>query len=203
MGYCAWADVNEITKQYHDFEWGIPVHDDRIMFEHLSLECLQCGLSWGLMMKKRNIFRECFENFNYDKIAKFNEADIKRILNTDGMLRSEKKIEAIINNAKCYQKIIKEFGSFCDYIWGYSGNKTIIYAGHPDGKIPVSNALSKRISKDLKKRGFKFVGEITLYSHLQACGIINDHAKDCPEFDKINKKYPTVHLEPDNDVLPI
>jgi DNA-3-methyladenine glycosylase I len=117
------------------------------------------------------------------------------------MLRSENKINAIINNAKCYKKIREEFGSFCDYLWAYSDGKTIIYNGHKDGKIPVSNGLSKTISKDLKKRGFKYIGEITIYSHLQACGIINDHAKDCPVFDRINKNYPTIKKNPDNDVL--
>ena len=201
MGHCDWANVNEITKIYHDNEWGVPVHDDRQMFEHLSLECLQCGLSWGLIMKKREVIRKCFENFDYDKISKFNEKDVQRILNTEGMLRSVNKINAIINNAKCYKKIREEFGSFCDYLWAYSDGKTIIYDGHKDGKIPVSNGLSKTISKDLKKRGFKYIGEITIYSHLQACGIINDHAKDCPVFDRINKNYPTIKKKPDNDVL--
>ena len=201
MGHCDWANVNEITKIYHDNEWGIPVHDDRQMFEHLSLECLQCGLSWGLIMKKREVIRKCFENFDYDKISKFSEKDVQKILNTEGMLRSINKINAIINNAKCYQKIREEFGSFCDYLWAYSDGKTIIYDGHKDGKIPVSNGLSKKISKDLKKRGFKYIGEITIYSHLQACGIINDHAKDCPVFDRINKNYPTIKKKPDNDVL--
>ena len=200
MGYCSWAESNEITKNYHDHEWGIPVHDDRLMFEHLSLECLQCGLSWDLMMKKRNIFRQCFADFDYETVANFEEADVQRILNTDGMLKSIKKINAIINNAKCYLKIRAEFGSFCDYLWAHSDNKTIIYEGHEKGNIPVSNGLSKRISKDLKKRGFKFIGEITIYSHLQACGIINDHAEDCPQFDKINKKYPTINLKPDDEV---
>jgi len=201
MGYCSWADINEITKTYHDNEWGIPVHDDQLMFEHLSLECLQCGLSWGLIMKKRDIFRKCFDDFNYENIANFNEDNIAKILNTEGMLKSIKKINAIINNAICYKNIKKEFGSFCNYIWSYSNGKTIIYDGHQDGKIPVSNGLSKIISKDLKKRGFKFIGEITIYSYLQACGIINDHSKDCPVFDKINKNYPTIKMKPDNEIL--
>lgn len=200
MGYCNWANTNAITKFYHDNEWGIPVHDDRLMFEHLSLESLQCGLSWGLIMKKRDIFRKCFDNFNYDTVAQFKKADVERILSTEGMLKSIKKINAIINNAKCYRKIRKEFGTFCEYIWSYTDGKTIVYDGHKEGKIPVSNGLSKKISKDLKKRGFKFIGEITVYSHLQACGIINDHSEDCPQFEKINKTYPTVKMKPDNEV---
>ena len=125
MGYCTWAGMNEANQIYHDTEWGIPVHDDRQMFEHLTLECLQCGLSWDLMLKKREIFRKCFCNFEYDRIATFGDEDVERILNTEGMIRSPRKIQAVINNARCYQKVREEFGSFCDYIWGYSGGKTM------------------------------------------------------------------------------
>ena len=202
MGYCTWADMNERNKVYHDTEWGIPVHEDRKMFEHLMLECMQCGLSWDLMLKKREVFRKCFDDFDYEKIAGYDEADIDRILNTEDMIRSRRKIEAVINNAKCFLDMRKEFGSFCDYIWAYSGGKTILYAGHNKdiNKIPVSNGLSKQISKDLKKRGFKYVGEITVYSHLQACGIINDHDMDCRCFKRINENYPTVNKRRDKEV---
>ena len=201
MGHCAWVFASEKDRVYHDTEWGIPVHDDdRQMFEHLTMECLQCGLSWGLMMKKREIFRECFENFNYDRIADYGEADIQRILNTEGMLRSERKVRAVISNAKCYRKVREEFGSFCSYLWGYTDGKTVLYEGHADGAVPVSNGLSDRISKDLKKRGFKYIGAVTIYSHLQACGIINDHAGDCPCYARINMQYPTVKMKPDHEV---
>lgn len=192
MGYCDWAGNNELNRIYHDTEWGIPVHDDAKMFEHFCLECLQCGLSWDLMLKKRDIFRKCFDNFEFEKIARYTEKDVQRIMNTGGMLRSINKVNAIINNARMFIKIRGEFGSFCDYMWGYSANKTILYKGHACGKVPVSNALSERISKDLKKRGFKYVGPITMYSHLQACGIINDHDKRCKCYERIVKKYPTV-----------
>ena len=200
MGYCGWADTDPLDKVYHDTEWGIPVHDDRHMFEHLTLECMQCGLSWALMLKKREIFRKCFDNFDYDRIADYNEADVERILNTEGMIRSPRKVNAIINNARCYQKVREEFGTFCDYIWSYSDGKTILYQGHDAGRIPVSNGLSARISKDLKKRGFKYVGPVTLYSHLQACGIINDHDEDCPCRKKILDGYPTVVRRRDEEV---
>lgn len=200
MGYCGWADTDPLDKVYHDTEWGIPVHDDRHMFEHLTLECMQCGLSWALMLKKREIFRKCFDNFDYDRIADYNEADVERILNTEGMIRSPRKVNAIINNARCYQKVREEFGTFCDYIWSYSDGKTILYQGHDAGRIPVSNGLSARISKDLKKRGFKYVGPVTIYSHLQACGIINDHDKDCPCCKKILDGYPTVVRRRDEEV---
>ena len=200
MGYCGWANTDPLDKVYHDIEWGIPVHDDRHMFEHLTLECMQCGLSWALMLKKREIFRKCFDNFDYDRIADYNEADVERILNTEGMIRSPRKVNAIINNARCYQKVREEFGTFCDYIWSYSDGKTILYQGHDAGRIPVSNGLSARISKDLKKRGFKYVGPVTIYSHLQACGIINDHDKDCPCRKKILDGYPTVVRRRDEEV---
>ncbi len=199
MGHCDWAFASEADKIYHDSEWGVPVHDDRLMFEHLSLECLQCGLSWGLMLKKRDIFRQCFENFDYDKIAAFGDEDVRRIINTEGMIRSERKIRAIINNACRYRQIREEFGSFCNYLWAYTEGKTILYRGHAGGAIPVSNGLSLRISKDLKKRGFKYIGAITVYSHLQSCGIINDHALDCPCYRKINDNYPTAEMMPDNE----
>ncbi|MBQ6622316.1 MAG: DNA-3-methyladenine glycosylase I [Mogibacterium sp.] len=200
MGYCVWADINEANRLYHDTEWGIPVHDDRHMFEHLSLECLQCGLSWDLMLRKREIFRKCFDNFDYDRIAAYDEADVERILNTEGMIRSRRKIDAVIHNARCYRKVREEFGSFCDYIWAYSAGKTILYHGHGTGKRPVSNGLSDRISQDLKKRGFKYIGPITIYSHLQACGIINDHDAECPCYSRINAMHPTVELERDEEV---
>ena len=122
MGFCVWADINEANRVYHDTEWGLPVHDDRRMFEHLSLECLQCGLSWDLMLKKRAVFRQCFDNFDYEKIAAYGEADVKRIMNTEGMLKSERKVRAIISNAQCCLKIREEYGSFCNYIWRYTGD---------------------------------------------------------------------------------
>ncbi len=201
MGHCSWALDPEANHFYHDNEWGIPVHDDRQMFEHLTLECLQCGLSWGLMMRKREIFRSCFDNFEYDRIAEYEEKDVQRILDTEGMIRAERKVRAIISNARCYQRVREEFGSFCNYLWGFSDNRTILYRGHAEGRIPVSNALSLRISQDLKKRGFRFVGQITIYSHLQACGIINDHASDCPCFRSINDSNPTIELDPEGEVF--
>ena len=201
MGHCSWIfGASEADRTYHDTEWGVPVHnDDRQMFEHLTLECLQCGLSWGLMMKKREIFRQCFENFDYDQIAAYGDADVERILNTEGMIRSPRKIRAVISNARCYRKVRAEFGSFCDYLWAYTEGKTILYDGHAEGAVPVSNGLSERISKDLKKRGFKYIGPVTIYSHLQACGIINDHAGDCPCYHELIAKYPVVRLKPDQE----
>lgn len=196
MGHCSWAEMNEITRTYHDEEWGVPVHDDKHMFEHLSLECLQCGLSFGLMLKKRMIFRECFAGFDFDKVAAYDDSDVERILATEGMLRSRRKVEAIINNARRYQEVRAEFGSFCDYLWAYTDGRTLVYDGHAEGAVPASNELSERIAKDLKRRGFKFVGAVTIYSHLQACGLVNDHASDCPRFAEINAAYPTAQVQP-------
>ena len=154
------------------------------------------------MLKKREVFRSCFDGFDYNKIAEYTDADIERILNAEDMIKSPRKIAAVINNARCFQKVREEFGSFYDYIWAYSGNKTILYNGHSKlgGKIPVSNGLSKAISKDLNKRGFKYVGEVTIYSHLQACGIINDHNEICPCYERINATNPTVNKRKDMEV---
>ena len=192
MSSCDWGFSFEAMKTYHDTEWGIPLHDDQKQFEFLMMEAMQCGLSWDLMIKKREIFRSCFDGFDFDRIAAYDEADVDRIMNTEGMIRSRRKIEAIINNAKCFQQIRKEYGSFDQWLWSFSGGKTILYIGHEKGSIPVSNGLSDQIARELKKRGFKFLGTVTVYSHLQACGIINDHSKDCPCYKYIVENYPTV-----------
>lgn len=199
MSGCSWANVNQRNQKYHDEEWGIPVHEDRQMFEHLMLECLQCGLSWDLILKKRKIFRECMDYFDYEKIACYTEEDVERLLHTEGMIRSRRKICAIIHNAQCFRRIREEFGTFCQYLWGYTDGKVLCYTGHERGQIPVSNTLSTRISQDLKKRGFRYVGPITIYSHLQACGIINDHDESCPIYQKILASYETMHLLPDGE----
>jgi len=192
MSYCDWDAGNKKLTRYHDREWGIPLHNDRKQFEFLMMEALQCGLNWNMMIQKREIFRHCFDGFNFDRIAGYDEADIDRIMNTEGMIRSRRKIEAVINNAVCFRKIREEFGSFSEYLWSYSEGKTILYHRHEEGFIPVSNGLSDMISRDLKKRGFRYLGSITVYSHLQACGIINDHDRNCPRFRIINDRYPTV-----------
>lgn len=192
MAYCNWGTDLKLLTDYHDKEWGVPLHDDRGQFEFLMMEVMQCGLNWTMMMKKREIFRKCFDNFEYDRIAEYTEEDIERILGTEDMIKSRRKIEAVINNARCFKKIREEFGSFDKYLWAFSDGKTILYNKHGDGYIPASNGLSDEISKDLKKRGFKYLGSVTVYSHLQACGMINDHGSDCPCYKKINASHPTV-----------
>lgn len=192
MAYCNWSGTSELNTLYHDREWGVPLHDDQKQFEFLMMEVMQCGLNWNMMINKREIFRRCFDNFDYDRIAAYTDHDLNRIMNTAGMIKSPRKINAIINNARCFQKIRREFGSFCNYLWAFSGGKTILYDRHGEGYIPASNELSDLISKDLKKRGFKFLGTVTVYSHLQACGIINDHGDDCPRYHYICNNFPTI-----------
>lgn len=198
MAYCGWFSINEIQRSYHD-EWGTPLHDDKRQFEYISMEVMQCGLSFGLVLKKRQILRSCFDNFDFGKVALYDESDINRIMSTDGMIKAERKIRAVISNATAFQKIRDEFGTFSDYIWGFTGGKTVLYEGHETGLIPASNALSERVSSDLKKRGFKFMGAVVIYSHLQACGIINDHDADCPKRKYIAEHFPTVKLPRENE----
>ena len=198
MGYCDyWNKASAVNVKYHNEEWGVPVHDDRRQFEYLMLEVMQCGLSWQIVINKRKIFCRCFDNFDFDKIAGYDAHDIERIMRTEGMIKSPRKIAAIIHNARCFQNIRTEFGNFDAYLWAYTDGKTVLYDKHGDGYIPVSNGLSAAISKDLKKRGFKYMGEITIYSHLQACGIINDHDKNCPRYHYINTHFPTIRKHRD------
>lgn len=200
MQRCNWGNVSEKMINYHDAEWGVPVHDDKVQFEYLMLEVMQCGLSWNLMIEKREIFRECFDGFDFEKIANYTDQDIERILEYPGMIRSVKKVRAVINNAKCFIAIREEFGSFDNYLWRYSSGKTILYMGHQKGCVPAQNGLSRKISKDLKKRGFVYLGPVVLYSHLQACGIINDHNEVCFRYEFINKNYPTAKKRRDDEM---
>ena len=199
MSYCDWASGEQILRDYHDTEWGVPVRDDKRQFEYLMLEAMQSGLSWLTVLKKREIFRACFDDFDFERIAEYDECDVERIMNTDGVIRSESKIRAVINNARCFLDVRCEFGSFSEYIWSYTHGKTVLYDRHADGYIPNSNGLSDAIAKDLKKRGFKYIGSVTVYSHLQACGIINDHSKNCPRYAYINEHFETITAPPDNE----
>lgn len=200
MERCNWCLCNEKMIKYHDEEWGVPLHDDKKQFEFLMMEVMQCGLNWNMMIQKREIFRQCFDDFDYKKVADYNEGDIQRILDTQGMIRSRRKIEAVIHDARCFLKVQEEFGSFSTYLWDFSKGKTILYAGHQKGMIPTKNGLSDMVSKDLKKRGFKYLGSVTVYSHLQACGIINDHVETCFRYADILENYPVVRKRKDGEV---
>ena len=177
MERCPWCMCNEKMIRYHDEEWGVPVHDDRKQFEFLMMEVMQCGLNWNMMIQKREIFRQCFEDFDYERVARYGEEDIQKILETEGMIKSRRKTEAVIHDAECFLEVRKEFGSFSNYLWSFTKGKTILYAGHQKGRIPAKNGLSATVSIDLKIRGFKFVGSVTVYCHLEACGMVNDHVE--------------------------
>lgn len=191
---CGWCQSNELDKAYHDGEWGVPLHDDQKQFEFLMMEVMQCGLSWNLMLKKREIFRQCFDEFDYRKVAEYGEKKIEEIMETPGMIRSRRKIQAVISNARVFLSIMEEFGSFDRYLWNYTDGKTLVYKSHQTQWV-ASNELSDRISKDLRRRGFKYLGSITVYSHLQACGMINDHEERCFRYREICDSYPVEYLE--------
>ena len=197
MERCGWCLCNKEMIKYHDEDWGVPLHDDRMQFEFLMMEVMQCGLNWNMMIQKREIFRECFDGFDYQKVAAYEEADILRIMDREGMIRSRRKIEAVIHNAGCFLKVREEFGSFSDYLWKFSKGNILLYAGHQKGQMPARNSLSDQISKDLKKRGFKYMGSITVYSHLQACGMINDHVESCFRYRQVMEGYPTMRKRKD------
>ena len=177
MKRCFWVDEkSEIYVQYHDAEWGVPKYDDRDLFELLILESFQAGLSWITVLKKREAFRKAFDNFDVVKVASYDDKKVEELLSNEGIIRSRGKIRASINNAKIFIEIQKEYGSFSNYIWGFTDNKVIKL---DSDTLPVSTPLSDKISKDLKKRGMKYVGTVIVYSYLQAIGVVDDHEKGC------------------------
>lgn len=177
MKRCFWVDEkSEIYVKYHDEEWGVPKFDDRELFELLILECFQAGLSWITVLKKREAFRFAFDNFDVEKVSEYKGEKIEELLKNPNIIRSRRKIEATILNAKIFIQIQKEYGSFSDYIWGFTEGKII---KNTSNTIPASSPLSDKISKDLKKRGMKYVGTVIVYSYLQAIGVVNDHEKSC------------------------
>lgn len=176
---CSWCGEDPIYIKYHDEEWGKPVYDDAVFFEFLILESFQAGLSWITVLRKRENFRKAFDDFSYKKIAKYDESKIQELLNNDGIIRNRLKIRAAISNAVAFMKIQKEFGSFSNYIWDFANNGPIVNQPEKSQDVPPTSDLSDKVSKDLKKRGFKFVGSTIIYSLLQATGIINDHIVSC------------------------
>jgi len=181
---CAWCTSHQLLQHYHDTEWGVAVHNDALHFEYLLMEAMSCGLSWLLMLKKRHIFCQCFAGFDAPKVAAFNAVDAERILQTEGMIRSRRKIEAVINNARCFLAVQQEFGSFDRYLWAFSGGKMLVYPAHRQTRV-VKNALSDAIAKDLRRRGFKYLGSVTIFSYLQSMGMINDHDECCPRYREV------------------
>jgi DNA-3-methyladenine glycosylase I len=178
MFRCPWAKT-EVYIQYHDTEWGVPVHDDRLLFEFLILEGAQAGLSWETILKKRQNYRDAFDNFDASLVAKYGQRKCKSLLADEGIVRNRLKIEAAIENAKAFLAVQKEIGTFADYLWGFMGHQPKQNAWRPMKEVPAKTPESDALSKDLKRRGFKFVGSTIRYAFMQAVGMMNDHVVDC------------------------
>ena len=192
---CSWCGDDPLYIRYHDEEWGVPLYDDQALFECLILETFQAGLSWITVLKKRENFRNAFDRFNYSKIATYDEKKIESLLQNSGIIRNKLKILSAISNAKCFIEIQNEFGSFRKYIWGFVNENSIKNNFKTTSEYPVKTSLSERISKDLKNRGFKFVGATVVYAFMQAIGIVNDHVESCFRYlDKPNLNSISGHL---------
>ena len=176
---CAWCEKDDLYRNYHDNEWGKPVYDDQVLFEFLILETFQAGLSWYTILKKRENFRKAFASFDYKKVALFTEKKIQELLLDAGIIRNQLKIRAAVANAIAFKKVQEEFGTFSKYIWNFTDGKPIDNNPKTLKDISSSTPLSDAISKDLKKRGFKFVGTTVVYAHMQATGMVNDHLENC------------------------
>ena len=181
---CGWCLSSDLYKKYHDEEWGVPVYDDQKLFEFLILETFQAGLSWITILKKRGNFRLAFDDFDYLKVAQYPEDKIQDLMQDAGIIRNQLKIRAAVSNAIAFIKVQQEFESFSKYIWNFTNGKPINNNRKNLKEIPATSPLSDAISKDLKKRGFKFVGSTVVYAHMQATGMVDDHVEDC--FKKIN-----------------
>lgn len=181
---CAWVSKDKIYQDYHDHEWGIPLHDDAKLFELLVLETFQAGLTWLIVLKKRENFRKAFDWFDAKKIARYDQGKIDQLLSNEGIIRNKLKINATIGNAKAFLEIRKEFGTFDKYIWQFVAYQPLRNARKNIKEIPASTPISDNISKDLKKRGFKFVGTTICYAFMQAAGMVNDHTIDCWRYSK-------------------
>lgn len=184
---CGWCLKFDDYIRYHDEEWGVPVHDDRIHFEFLILEGAQAGLSWSTILKKREGYRKAFSDFDPEKVARFTEARIEKILLNPGVVRNKLKVRAAVNNAKRFLAVQKEFGSFDAYIWRFVNGKPIVNHRKSLKEIPAVTPESDALSKDLIARGFKFVGSTVIYAHMQACGLVNDHLVDCWRYKATSK----------------
>ena len=182
---CGWCLGDPLYETYHDKEWGVPVKDDDTLFEFLILETFQAGLSWITVLRKRENFRKAFDNFDYKKVAKYNQNKIDELLQDEGIIRNKLKVKATVTNAQAFMKVQDEFGSFANYIWGFVDHKPIKNKLKNYKKAPANTALSDSISKDLKKRGFKFVGSTVIYAHMQATGMVNDHEMDCFRYHEV------------------
>lgn len=185
---CAWCLKDQLYRDYHDQEWGVPVYDDRTLFEFLILEGVQAGLSWHTVLKKRENYRQAYADFDPVKIARFDATKVEELLQNAGLVRNRLKIAASITNAQRFLEVQQEFGSFASYIWDFVGGKPLVNHYESLAEVPATTAISDRISKDLKKRGFKFVGSTIIYAHMQATGMVNDHLVSCFRHQEVQQK---------------
>lgn len=179
MQRCPWCGTDPLYVAYHDEEWGTPVHDERKHFEFLLLETQQAGLSWRTILGKREAYRRAFRGFDPEAVAAFGAAEIEAMLTDASLVRNRRKLEAAIGNARCFLEVAREFGSFDAYLWHFTDGKPVVNAWQSQAQLPVTTPLSDEVSADLKRRGFRFVGSTTIYAHLQAVGVVNDHLVDC------------------------
>ncbi len=184
---CEWCGTDELYVKYHDEEWGVPVHDDKVHFEFLILEGAQAGLSWITILRKRENYKKAFDNFNVKKVARYTEKRIEKLLLNAGIIRNKLKVRSAVSNAKAFIEVQKEFGTFDKYIWQFVNNKPIVNKWKKMSDLPATSIESDVLSKDLKKRGFKFVGSTIMYAHMQAIGMINDHTTDCFRYKEVCK----------------
>lgn len=185
MNRCPWCGNDELYVRYHDEEWGVPVHDDKKHFEFLVLESAQAGLSWLTILRKRENYRKAYDGFDPVKVARYDEKKVEELMSDSGIIRNRRKIESSINNARCFLKIQEEFGSFDKYIWSFVNNRPVKNQWTDISQVPARSELSDRVSKDLKSRGFRFLGSTIIYSHLQATGLINDHLVSCFRYEEV------------------
>jgi DNA-3-methyladenine glycosylase I len=186
---CSWPTKDPLLMRYHNKEWGVPLHNDRKLFEFLVLEGFQAGLSWLTILRKRKNFRKAFDNFDFNKVARYDKRKINSLLKDSGIIRNRLKITGAVANAKAFLEVRKEFGTFDKYIWSFTNGKTIHNGFKSLEELPAKTELSDLISRDLKKRGFKFVGSTIVYAHMQATGMVNDHIKACFRYNELAEKY--------------
>jgi DNA-3-methyladenine glycosylase I len=185
MKRCAWPK-NELAVRYHDEEWGVPLHDDAKLFEFLVLEGAQAGLSWDTILRKREAYREAFDGFDVNKVARYTDKRIEKLLQNDGIIRNRLKIASAVKNANAFLKVQDEFGSFDNYIWRFVDGKPIVNKWRDTSQIPATSEVSDAISKDMKNRGFTFVGSTIIYAHMQATGMVNDHLVSCFRYKEVS-----------------
>jgi DNA-3-methyladenine glycosylase I len=184
-----WGDKDPLMREYHDNEWGVPVHHDRTHFEFILLEGVQAGLSWSTVLKRRENYREAFDNFDYEKVAKYDSSDIEELLKNPGLIRNRRKIESHINNARAFLDVRDVYGSFDEYIWGFVNHKPEMNSFTSFKEMPASTEISEIMAKDLKKKGFSFVGPTICYAYMQTVGMVNDHLTHCFRWKEIKEKY--------------